>query len=133
MWATGMPSRITMAHQFVGSWRHAGSDVLSYGRTHVESASGRFRRLVGSNGVSILTAGDDARAPAKVGSRDGKVARDPDLCIGMSAGMMRVATMVEARSNAPRADRPHHLHGRVGARSRSFPQAIILMKTDVDV
>ena len=36
----------------------------------------------------------------KFGSRDGKVARDPDLCFGMSAGVMRNATMVDERSDS---------------------------------
>ena len=50
----------------------------------------------------------------------------------MSAGMMRVATMVEARSNAPRADRPHHLHAAFAQVSRSFWQAVVMKKTDVE-
>ena len=41
-------------HQFVGSGRRAGKQVLSYGRTPVPSASGRFRCLVGSNVLSFL-------------------------------------------------------------------------------
>jgi len=51
----------------------------------------------------------------------------------MSAGMMRVATMVEARSNSPRADRPHHLHAALAQVSRSFWQAVVLIEKDVGV
>ena len=98
----------------------------------MESASGRFRRLVGSNGVSILTAGDDARAPAKVGSRDGKVARDPDLCIGMSAGMMGIATMVEELSNSTLDERHLHCRRLRGRQTRSFWQAVVMNEKDVD-
>ena len=98
----------------------------------MESASGRFRRLVGSNGVSILTAGDDARAPAKVGSRDGKVARDPDLCIGMSAGMMSNATMVEELSNSTLDERHLHCQRLLGRQTRSFRQAVVMKEKDVD-
>ena len=58
------------------------------------------------------------RRPTQVGARDRKVTRAPDLCIGMSAGMMRVATMVEARSNSPRADRPLHLHSARSAQNK---------------
>ena len=98
----------------------------------MESASGRFRRLVGSNGLSILSLGDDARAPAKVGSRDGKVARDPDLCIGMSAGMMSNATMVEELSNSTLDERHLHCRRLRGRQKRSFLQAVVMKEKDVD-
>ena len=101
-------------HQFVRSGCHAGSDVLSYGRTPVESATGRLRSLVSSNGVRILKLARRARRPTKVGSRHGKVARDPTLCIGMSAGMMRIATMVEERPNSTLDERHLTTDGSVG-------------------
>ena len=82
-------------HQFVVSGCRAASDVLSYGRTPLERAIGWLRCLVGSCGVRTLTVGESARRPTKVGSRDRKVARDPGLCIGMSAGLMSIATMVQ--------------------------------------
>ena len=44
-------------HQFVGSGCRAGKQVLSYGRTPVPSASGRFRCLVGSNVLSFSAPG----------------------------------------------------------------------------
>ena len=56
-----------------------------------------------------------------------------NLCIGMSAGVVRVAAMVEARSNSTRADRPHHLLDASAHISRSFLQAVTLMEKDVDV
>ena len=98
----------------------------------MESASGRFRRLVGSNGLSILSLGDDARAPAKVGSRDGKVARDPDLCIGMSAGMTGNATMVEELTNSTLDERHLHCRRLLGRQTRSFRQAVVMKKIDVE-
>ena len=79
-----------------------------------------------------MTAGDDARAPAKVGSRDGKVARDPDLCIGMSAGMTGNATMVEELSNSTLDER--HLDCKCLRRRqmRSLMQLVWVLEKDVD-
>ena len=79
-----------------------------------------------------MTAGDDARAPAKVGSRDGKVARDPDLCIGMSAGMTSIATMVEELSNSTLDERHLHCRRLRGRQTRSFRQAVVMKEKDVD-
>ena len=79
-----------------------------------------------------MTAGDDARAPAKVGSRDGKVARDPDLCIGMSAGMMSNATMVEELSNSTLDERHLHCRRLRGHQTRSFWQAVVVNERDVE-
>ena len=67
-----------------------------------------------------------------VGVRDRKVVRVPDLCIGMSAGTMRVAAMAEARSNSTRTDRPHDLLAAFAHISRSFKQAVVLMEKGVD-
>ena len=80
-----------------------------------------------------MTVGEQGHRSAKVGVRDRKVVRAPDLCIGMSAGIMRVAAMAEARSNSPRADRPQHLIGCEAHISRSFQQAVVLMCKDVDM
>ena len=71
------------------------------------------------------------RRPTEEDLRDRKVTRGRALCIGMSAGIMRNATMVEARSNSPRADRPHHHHGASAHISRSFQQAVVLMEKEV--
>ena len=87
-------------HQFVRSGCHAGSAVLSYGRTPLERAIGWLRCLVGSHGVGNVKVTEAARRPTKVGSRDRKVARGPDLRIGMSAGIMRIAAMVEEVPNS---------------------------------
>ena len=62
-------------HQFVRSGCHAGSAVLSYGRTPLERAIGWLRCLVGSHGVRKMKVAEAARRPTKVGSRDRKVAR----------------------------------------------------------
>ena len=78
-------------HQFVGSGRRAGKQVLSYGRTPVPSASGRFRCLVGSNVLSFLAPQAFLLRPTKVGPRDRKVARGRVLCVGMSAGALAIA------------------------------------------
>ena len=120
-------------HQFVSSGCHAGNNVLPYGRTHIESTVERFRGPVGSDEPSISTVGKQGHRSAMVGVRDRKVVRAPDLCIGMSAGIMRVAAMAEARSNSPRADRPQHLIGCEAHISRSFQQAVVLMCKDVDM
>ena len=64
-------------HQFVGSGCHAGCGVLSSGRTHLESAFGRLRGLVGSDGVSIMKLARRMRQPAQVGTRDRKVGAGP--------------------------------------------------------
>ena len=114
-------------HHFVDCGRHVGNNVLPYGRTHVESTVERFRRPVGSDEPSISTVGEQGHRSAMVGVRDRKVVRAPDLCIGMSAGIMRVAPMAEARSNSTRADRSHHLHASFAHISRSFKQAVVLM------
>ena len=119
-------------HQFVGSGCHAGSDVLSHGRTRLERASGRLRSLVGSNGGWTLKLARRARRPAKVGPRDRKVARDPALCIGMSAGMMRIATMVEERPNSTLDERHLHRGWPVDGKRRSFQQAIVVNSRDVE-
>ena len=79
-----------------------------------------------------MSLSDDARAPAKVGSRDGKVARDPDLCIGMSAGMTGNATMVEELSNSTLDER--HLDCRWLRRRqmRSFLHSVCMLEKEVD-
>ena len=79
-----------------------------------------------------MTAGDDARAPAKVGSRDGKVARDPDLCIGMSARIMRNALMVEELSNSTLDERLHALQWPRQREKWSFRQAVVVKMRDDD-
>ena len=78
-------------HQFVGSGCRAGKQVLSYGRTPVPSASGRFRCLVGSNVLSFLAPRAQAHRPTKVGPRDREEARGPDLCVRMDASALEVA------------------------------------------
>ena len=118
-------------HQFVGSGCHAGNAVLSYGRTPLESASGWFRCLVGSNGRGNVKVAEAARRPTKVGSRDRKVARGPDLRIGMSAGIMRIAAMVEEGPNSTLNERPLHCRRLLGRQTRSFWQAVVMKKRDV--
>ena len=119
-------------HQFVVSGCRAASDVLSYGRTPLERAIGWLRCLVGSCGVRILTVGESARRPTKVGSRDRKVARDPGLCIGMSAGMMRIATMVKELTDSTPEDRPLHCRRLRRRQPRSFRQAVVMKEFDVE-
>ena len=119
-------------HQFVGSGCHAGSDVLSYGRTRLERATGRLRSLVGSNGGWTLTVTRNSRRPTKVGSRDRKVARDRALCIGMSAGMMRIATMVEERPYSTLDERHLHRGWPVDGKTRSLRQAVVVKEKDVE-
>ena len=119
-------------HQFVGSGCHAGSDVLSYGRTPLESATGRLRCLVGSNGAGRLSVTRNSRRPTKVGSRDRKVARDRALCIGMSAGMMRIATMVEERPYSTLDERHLHRGWPVDGKTRSLRQAVVVKEKDVE-
>ena len=119
-------------HQFVRSGCHAGSDVLSYGRTPLESAVGRLRSLVGSHGVRILKLARRARRPAKVGPRDRKVARDPALCIGMSAGMMRIAAMVEEGPNSTLDERHLHHGWPVDGKTRSSWQAVVVKRRRVE-
>ena len=118
-------------HQFVGSGCHAGNAVLLYGRTPLESASGWFRCLVRSNGAGNVKVAEAARRPTKVGSRDRKVARGPDLRIGMSAGIMRVAAMVEECPNSTLDERPLHCRRLLGRQTRSFWQAVVMKTRDV--
>ena len=118
-------------HQFVRSGCHAGSAVLSYGRTPLESAIGWLRCLVGSHGVRKMKVAEAARRPTKVGSRDRKVARGPDLRIGMSAGIMRVAAMVEECPNSTLDERPLHCRRLLRRQTRSFWQAVVMKKVDV--
>ena len=119
-------------HQFVGSGCHAGSDVLSHGRTRLERASGRLPCLVGSNGGWTLTVTRRARRPTKVGPRDRKVARDRAHCIGMSAGMMRIATMVEELPNSTLDERHLHHGWPVDGKTRSFQQAVVVKSRGVE-
>ena len=119
-------------HQFVGSGCHAGSDVLPYGRTPVESAFGWLRCLVGSPDGRTLTVGESARRPTKVGSRDRKVARDPGLCIGMSAGMVRIATMVKELTDSTLEERLLHCRRLRRRQPRSFQQAVVMKEFDVE-
>ena len=79
-----------------------------------------------------MTAGDDVRAPAKVGSRDGKVARDPDLCIGMSAGIVSIATMVEELSNSTLDERHLHRGWPVDGKTRSLRKAVVVKRRGVE-
>ena len=118
-------------HQFVRSGCHAGSAVLSYGRTPLERAIGWLRCLFGSHGVGNVKVTEAARRPTKVGSRDRKVARGPDLRIGMSAGIMRIAAMVEECPNSTLDERPLHCRRLLGRQTRSFRQAVVMKKVDV--
>ena len=72
-----------------------------------------------------------ARWPTKVGSRDRKVARGPDLRIGMTAGIMRVATMVDERQNSTINERPLHCRRLLERQTRSFRQAVMMKPLDV--
>ena len=119
-------------HQFVGSGCHAGSDVLSYGRTPVERAKERLRSLLGLHGGWTLKLARRARQPTKVGPRDRKVARDPALCIGMSAGMMRIATMVEEGPNSTLDERHLHHGWPVDGKTRSSQQAVVVKRRRVE-
>ena len=119
-------------HQFVGSGCHAGSDVLSHGRTPVERAKERLRSLLGLHGADTLTVTRNSRRPTKVGPRDRKVARDPALCTGMSAGMMRIATMVEGPPNSTLDERHLHHGWPVDGKTRSFRQAVVVKSGGVE-
>ena len=72
-----------------------------------------------------------ARRPTKVGSRDRKVARGPDLRIGMSAGIMRIEAMVEEVPNSTLNERPLHCRRLLRRQTRSFWQAVVMKKVDV--
>ena len=119
-------------HHFVGSGCHAGNNVLSYGRTRLERATGRLRCLLGSNGGWTLKVTRNSRRPTKVGPRDRKVARVRALCIGMSAGMMRIATMVEEPPNSTLDERHLHRGWPVDGKTRSLRQAVVVKEKDVE-
>ena len=119
-------------HHFVGSGCHAGNNVLSYGRTRLERATGRLRCLLGSNGGWTLKVTRNSRRPTKVGPRDRKVARVRALCIGMSAGMMRIATMVEESPNSTLDERHLHRGWPVDGKTRSFRQAVVVKRRGVE-
>ena len=74
----------------------------------------------------------NSRRPTKVGSRDRKVARDRALCIGMSAGMMRIATMVEERPYSTLDERHLHRGWPVDGKTRSFQQAVVVTRRGVE-
>ena len=79
-----------------------------------------------------MTVTRNSRRPTKVGSRDRKVARDRALCIGMSAGMMRIATMVEECPNSTLDERHLHRGWPVDGKRRSFQQAIVVNSRGVE-
>ena len=58
--------------------------------------------------------------------------RGPDLCIGMSAGIMRIATMVEGRPNSTLDERHLHCRRLLGRQTRSFRQAVVMKRIDVE-
>ena len=89
-----------LCHQFAGSGCHAGCGVLSYGRTPVESAPGWSRCLVGLNGPSISALTRSVRRPPKVGPRDRKAAREPDLRVRLATGVTTNAAMVDGLPNS---------------------------------
>ena len=93
-------------HQFVGCGCRAGCDVLSYGQTHLQSAFGKLRGLVGSDGLSIMMLARRMRQPAQVEMRDRKVARGAARCIGMVAVVMLATAVDDRLSNSSLADRP---------------------------
>ena len=79
-----------------------------------------------------MTVTRNSRRPTKVGSRDRKVARDRAHCIGMSAGMMRIATMVEERPNSTLDERHLHRGWPVDGKTRSLQQAVVMKEKDVE-
>ena len=93
-------------HQFVRSGCHAGSAVLSYGRTPLESAIGWLRCLVRSFEPCILTVADSSGDRRRWKRRDRKVARAASHCMGSTTGMVRAAAMVDTTSDSPRWCRP---------------------------
>ena len=89
-----------VCHQFAGSGCHAGYGVLSYGRTPLESAPGWSRCLVGLNGPSISALTRSVRRPPKVGPRDRKAAREPDLRVRLATGVTPNAAMADGLPNS---------------------------------
>ena len=79
-----------------------------------------------------MTVGESARRPTKVGSRDRKVARDPGLCVGMSAGMVRIATMVKELTDSTLEERLLHCRWLRRRQPRSFRQVVVMKEFDVE-
>ena len=79
-----------------------------------------------------LTLNERARRPAQVDLRDRKVARGRAHCIGMSAGMIPIETVVKGRADSPRSDRPHLLHGRSDAKRHGYFLAAGMMSRGVE-
>ena len=64
--------------------------------------------------------------------RDREVTRGRALCIGMSAGMITIAPMVERRSDSPRTDRPHQLQGSADANRHAYLLAVVMLSGGVE-
>ena len=110
----------------------AGSFHMVDRRTPVESAPGWFRGLVGLNGPSISALTRSVRRPPKVGPRDRKAAREPDLRVRLTAGVTTNAAMVDGLPNSTLDER--HLDCKCLRRRqmRSLMQLVWVLENDVE-